>query len=110
METRANEATQMEMTQKTSGITGILVAAIFIAGIAFFSYAAFRGEYGLFRLFQVQAQQSDLLRELTDLQSDRARLENRTRRLSNDYLDLDLLDEQARKILGSARGDEIIIR
>lgn len=64
----------------------------------------------MFRLFQVQAHESRLLAELEILAENHGRLQNRTRRLSNDYLDLDLLDEQARKVLGLARGDEIVIR
>lgn len=78
--------------------------------MAFFTYAALQGEYGMFRLFQVQAQESRLLAELEVLAADHAELQNRTKRLSNQYLDLDLLDEQARKVLGLARGDEIVIR
>jgi cell division protein FtsB len=37
-------------------------------------------------------------------------MENLTHRLSDDYLDLDLLDEQTRKVLGMIRADEIVIR
>ena len=37
-------------------------------------------------------------------------MENRTRRLSDQFLDLDLLDEQARDVLGYIRADEIVIR
>ncbi|MDD9921590.1 MAG: septum formation initiator family protein, partial [Boseongicola sp.] len=36
-------------------------------------------------------------------------LENKTKRLSDDYLDLDLLDQQARDILGLIRSDEIAL-
>ena len=36
-------------------------------------------------------------------------IENLTRRLSDDYLDLDLLDERARDVLGLLRADEIVI-
>ncbi len=100
----------MEMTTAKQGVTGLVVSLGLIAGIVFFSYAALQGEYGLFRLFQVRAQESALQRELSGLKSDRAKLENRTKRLSNDYLDLDLLDEQARRVLGMARGNEIVIR
>lgn len=89
---------------------GLLTALGLLAGAAFFSYAAIEGEYGLFRLFQVRAIESRLAIELQDLQDDRAKLANRTKRLSNQYLDLDLLDEQSRKVLGMARGDEIVVR
>jgi cell division protein FtsB len=37
-------------------------------------------------------------------------MQNLTLRLSDDYLDLDLLDEQARDVLGYLRADEIVIR
>lgn len=100
----------MEQLSVKNGFTGILASVGIIASVAFFTYAALQGEYGMFRLFQVQAQESRLLGELEVLNEAHSRLQNRTRRLSNDYLDLDLLDEQARKVLGLARGNEIVIR
>ena len=100
----------MDQVTIKSGFTGVLASFGMIAGMIFFGYAALQGEYGMFRLFQVQAQESRLLAELAVLVEDHARLQNRTHRLSNEFLDLDLLDEQARKILGLARGDEIVIR
>ena len=39
-----------------------------------------------------------------------AQMENLTHRLSDSYLDLDLLDQQARDVLGLIRADEIVIR
>ena len=100
----------MEQVSFKNGFTGILASLGIIAGSAFFTFAALQGDYGLFRLFQVQAQESRLLAELEVLADNHKRLQNRTHRLSNEYLDLDLLDEQARKVLGLARGDEIVIR
>ena len=43
-------------------------------------------------------------------QADVTRMQNLTRRLSDDYLDLDLLDERAREVLGLLRADEILLR
>ena len=43
---------------------------------------------------------------LTDLE----KLKILTHRLSDDYLDIDLLDEQVRSVLGYIRADEIVIR
>jgi cell division protein FtsB len=37
-------------------------------------------------------------------------MENLTMRLSDNFLDLDLLDQQARDVLGMIRADEIVIR
>lgn len=100
----------MRQSSTINGLMGVTASLLMIAGIVFFSYAALQGEFGLFRLFQVQAQEKQLIAELELLQNERAELQNRTKRLSNEYLDLDLLDEQARKVLGMARGNEIIIR
>ena len=76
----------------------------------YFVFAAIQGDYGHFRRVQIEADEAALTVQLANLQADRAILENKTRRLSDTYLDLDLLDERARKVLGMARGDEIIIR
>lgn len=37
-------------------------------------------------------------------------MRNLTHRLSDEYLDIDLLDERARDVLGLVRADEVIIR
>ncbi len=100
----------MEQVSAKSGFFGLIASTLVIAGVGLFGYAGLQGEYGMFRLFQVEAQEAQLQKTLDEVQSQRIELENRTMRLSNDYLDLDLLDEQARKVLGMARGDEIIIR
>jgi cell division protein FtsB len=89
---------------------GVSFAIFVVAGISYFSYAALQGESGLFTLFQMQAKEKSLQKELSALRTERERMTNKTSRLSDGYLDLDLLDEQARKVLGMARGNEIIIR
>ena len=77
---------------------------------AYFVFAAVQGDYGHFRREQIEADEAALKRELAELRVERQVLQNKTLRLSDRYLDLDLLDERARKVLGMARGDEIIIR
>ena len=42
--------------------------------------------------------------------ADVARMETLTRRMSDAYLDLDLLDQQARDVLGMIRPDDLVIR
>ena len=49
-------------------------------------------------------------RNATRLAADLAAIQNKTRRLSDGFLDIDLLDEQARDVLGMIRSDEIVIR
>lgn len=99
------------MTEQRSPHWFGMVFSIFVIGaISYFTYAAIQGDFGTFRRIQVEAQAVELERELAALQRDRAVMENRTRRLSSEFLDLDLLDEQARKVLGLARADEVVIR
>ncbi len=81
----------------------------FMLGV-YFTFAAVQGDYGLFRRVEIAAERDALSRDLTLLQDEIARMENLTRRLSDTYLDLDLLDQQARSILGMIRADEIVIR
>jgi cell division protein FtsB len=75
-----------------------------------FTFAAVQGDFGLFRRVEVTAEAEILSRELERMQAEIAVIENLTRRLSDDYLDLDLLDQQARSVLGLLRADEIVIR
>jgi cell division protein FtsB len=77
---------------------------------AYFTFAAVQGDYGLFRRAEINAEADALREQLQQVQMDVARMENLTKRLSDDYLDLDLLDEQARRVLGMIRSDELVIR
>jgi len=77
---------------------------------AYFTFAAVQGDFGLFRRVEIAAEAKTLSRDLTRLNIEIARIENLTHRLSDDFLDLDLLDEQARSVLGVLRADEIVIR
>ncbi len=87
----------------------IFFAVAFSLG-AYFTFAAVQGNYGLFRRAEVQADAAKLRAELEVLQTRVARMENLTRRLSDEFLDLDLLDQQARDVLGLMRADEIVVR
>ncbi len=88
----------------------LLFFAIAFALALYFAFAAIQGNYGLFRRAEILAEAQDLKVQLAQVQVDVARMENLTERLSDDYLDLDLLDEQTRKVLGMIRSDEIVIR
>ncbi|MCC5956449.1 MAG: septum formation initiator family protein [Natronohydrobacter sp.] len=76
----------------------------------YFVFAAVQGDFGLFNRVQIEAEIQTLKVQRDRRQVELARLENRTRRLSDDFLDLDLLDERARDVLGMARPDEVMIR
>jgi len=76
----------------------------------YFTFAAVQGDYGVFRRSEVLAEKRRLDAELVLVRQDVAAMENLTHRLSDNYLDLDLLDQQARDVLGLIRADEIVIR
>ena len=75
-----------------------------------FTFAAVQGDFGLFRRVELVAEADALDLELSRLETQISAMENLTRRLSDDFLDLDLLDQQARSVLGLLRADEIVIR
>ena len=84
--------------------------AVALALGLYFTFAAVQGDYGLFRRAEIEAESRDLQTRLEALEAQVSRMENLTRRLSDAYLDLDLLDQQARDVLGLLRADEIVIR
>jgi cell division protein FtsB len=77
---------------------------------SYFTFAAVQGDYGVFRRVQIDAEAKMLTEERDKLASELAVLSNKTLRLSDEFLDIDLLDEQARDVLGLIRADEIVIR
>lgn len=76
----------------------------------YFTFAAVQGDFGLFKRIEVNAEGIALETKLAALEAEVDRMENLTTRLSDNYLDLDLLDQQARDVLGMIRADEIVIR
>lgn len=82
----------------------------FLATVCYFAYAAFQGQYGLMQRYRVEQKEALLRVELAELRAERKMMENKTARLGDEFLDLDLLDERARSVLGYIRADEILIR
>jgi len=99
------------MTMRRRPGLGMFVYFIIALGMSgYFVFAAVQGDYGLFRRAEIEAEARALRVKLDALEAQVARMENLTRRLSDGYLDLDLLDQQARDVLGLIRADEIVIR
>jgi cell division protein FtsB len=99
----------MSKTRKLSLAGAVLQITLILVG-GYFGLAAIQGDSGLFERIQIEAEADELRLELAALQAETAHLETLTRRMSDTFLDLDLLDEQARKILGYLRADEIVLR
>jgi cell division protein FtsB len=85
-----------------------LTAALMLIG-AYFTFTAVQGTYGLFQRIQIEAEAERLDAQLSDLRAETARMEVLTHRLSDDFLDLDLLDERARSVLGYARPQDVVL-
>ena len=99
------------MTRRSRPALGSLLYASTILTLGlYFTFAAVQGDYGVFKRAEVEAEGRALQSELDHLLTEVARMENLTTRLTDTYLDLDLLDEQARDVLGLIRADEIVIR
>lgn len=84
-------------------------ALAFTLGL-YFTFAAVQGDYGVLRQAQTADEMQGLTAERDALAAELDGLKNLTRRLSDTYLDMDLLDEQVRSVLGYVRADEIVIR
>ncbi|RUS60435.1 septum formation initiator family protein [Pseudorhodobacter sp. E13] len=98
-------------TQKTRpAITSLLLMILAVSLGGYFTFAAVQGDYGVFRQVQLEAEERALIAERDRLAAELDKMQNLTLRLSDTYLDLDLLDEQARDVLGYLRADEIVIR
>ncbi len=76
----------------------------------YFTFAAVQGDYGVFKRAEIDAEARLMREELAVLRAEVTRMENLTTRLSDTYLDLELLDQQARDVLGLIRADEIVIQ
>jgi cell division protein FtsB len=76
----------------------------------YFAFASVQGDFGLFRRVQVEAETRALVAERDRLAEEVAALRNKTVRLSDTWLDVELLDQQARDVLGFVRADELVLR
>ncbi|HUS55483.1 MAG TPA: septum formation initiator family protein [Thermohalobaculum sp.] len=83
---------------------------LLIALLAVFGHSGLQGELGLAALHESQALERQLTAELAETSDERRSLNNLVRRLGDDNLDLDLLDERARAMLGYTRREELVIR
>lgn len=97
------------MTQRFSLSSAIFFLLTLGLGL-YFAFAAVQGPSGILRRVQLESETAELEVERDKLQAEVARMQNLTRRLSDEYLDIDLLDERARDVLGLIRADEAVIR
>lgn len=100
----------MTNTSPKPALGALIYFAVAFSLATYFTFAAVQGDFGVFRRAEISVAAQNLQSQLDALENEVARMENLTHRLSDDYLDLDLLDQQARDILGLLRPDEIVVR
>jgi cell division protein FtsB len=89
---------------------GKFLGPLFCAALVFyFGFHALNGDRGIYALIKEQRRLELMNAELERVSSERMELDHRVRMLSSSSLDLDLLDEQAREVLGFVAPDEDVI-
>ena len=100
------------MAETRSSIPWVIICVFTISlslGI-YFTFAAVQGDFGILRRAEINHDLQKLQVEIVSINVEIADLKNLTRRLSDHYLDLELLDQQARDVLGYVRTDELVIQ
>lgn len=84
--------------------------AISLLAIMYFAFSAIRGDLGVIERLTLVAQYEDLSAERATLTAEIEAMKNKAYRLSDSFLDIDLLDEQARDVLGYLRADDLVLK
>lgn len=82
---------------------------LFSLAVCYLAFHALNGDRGLYAYLKQSRHLDSSQQELASLVLKREELENRVRLMSDASLSLDLLDEQARRVLGGAGKNEIVI-
>jgi len=83
--------------------------ALFACLFAYLAYHLVQGEYGLLAWKQLQVNLQHLQTQVAELHQQRADLENQVVLMRSDGLDPDMLDEQARRVLGYVDSKDVLI-
>ncbi|MEE8294677.1 MAG: septum formation initiator family protein [Sphingomonadales bacterium] len=86
-----------------------LPGALILVTVIYFGYHTLEGDHGLFKLQEVEAQMAEVEAKAAVLQARKKDLSRKVSSLRKDNLDLDLLDERARAVLGFQEPGEIVI-
>ena len=94
---------------KSFKILEITLLSVCLILCLYFIIASFNGEFGVSAKYHLLAKEKVLANELNTINKETKIIKNRIKRLSNTSLDLELLDQQARIILGMIGEDELIV-
>lgn len=96
------------MAKKKEKKSHIISTTLFVLLFSYFCYHAISGDRGLLALIQYNKRVDRLHAEADTIRAERLQLEHRVSLLKPNSLDLDLLEEQARKLLGYAHKNETV--
>lgn len=88
---------------------GAIVPVICAALIGYFGYHIVEGDRGLKAYARLSAEILRAETVIAEISAERRAVERRVSLLRSDGLDLDILDEQARKALGSIGPEDVVI-
>lgn len=78
-------------------------------GAVYLAFHVLHGERGLYALFKQRQMREVLQQDLAVTKKKREALEMKARYLRDDSIDLDLLDEQVRRMLGGVNDNERLV-
>ena len=82
---------------------------LMVFAIFYLTFHVLHGERGLYALWRDQRELQTTQTELAKVRSEREQLELRVSHLRDNSLDLDLLDEQMRRMLGVMKPGEVVL-
>ena len=94
---------------KTFKILEITSLSVCIILSLYFIIASFNGEFGVSAKYHLLAKEKVLVNDFDTINEETRTIKNRIKRLSDTSLDLELLDQQARIILGMIGEEELIV-
>ena len=104
-----NDSFEERQLFKSFKILEITLLTVCLILCLYFIIASFNGEFGVSAKYHLLAKEKVLANELNTINKETKIIKNRIKRLSNTSLDLELLDQQARIILGMIGEEELIV-
>jgi len=92
-----------------SDLKMITTNVLWVCIVGYFAYHLITGARGILSLETLNDELPLLKQELTQLQEENKFLSNKISRIREDNLDLDLLEEEAQRILGFFHKDDVIV-
>jgi cell division protein FtsB len=87
----------------------LLKPLLLLCVVFYFGMNTLHGEHGVFALMRESRALKNYTHELETLRAERQQMERRVTHMRSDSLDLDLLDEQMRRMMGVAKSGELVV-